>query len=543
MYKVLIVDDEMIVRVGLKSIIHWEEHGFFIAGEANNGEEALSLCESLQPDLLLTDIKMPKMDGLALIKECSERWKSMKIVVLSAWNEFEFLQQAMRFGVKDYFLKLSFNPDDLTGILGRLKAALDEERGSREAAEWLAGGKSAISTALKEQFFRIAVRDRLNVLKPDPAMSLQTGAEPNQALFCIGGDRPYAREERSPKLQGHLLKYAVVNIIEEVLGRELRADVVELEEERFLAVVDLPAPERMELLPVLAAEIQQSLIRFLNYSVSMGISGCGDSYRDFYGLYRQCELAFGEKFYAGHRSVTRYSPQPPQPAEGAWHPVSIQEEQEMNEDLELFRFETVRERSVHWVRQARKEKIWRPDTFKNWLAELVHPWYRLLKRYGGTAEDPALPERSPSYRLKDVETADDLERWLIDYTIEMEELIRELSKGQRSREEIGRARQYVDKHYADDLSVVDVAKHIGLNATYFSHLFKKEAGEGFSEYLTRVRLSQAQRLLKDSAKPVSEIAEEVGYRDVSYFRRIFRQQLAVTPTEYRARARGEEPRA
>jgi two-component system response regulator YesN len=200
MYKVLIIDDELIVRVGLKSIVDWESHGFVVVGEASNGEEALTLCEALQPDLILTDIKMPKMDGLTFVKEATERWSHLKIIILSAWNEFELLQQAIRYGVKDYVMKMSFNPEELATILLRMRTQLDQQHLAHSGQRLIQSNLANVGLALKESFFRRALRDQLLILKHDPDVPLKTGRTANQAIYIIGADRSLTRTVQSPKL-------------------------------------------------------------------------------------------------------------------------------------------------------------------------------------------------------------------------------------------------------------------------------------------------------------------------------------------------------
>jgi len=119
--KVLIVEDEILVRIGLKMSVDWERHGYQIVGEASDGIEALRLCESLKPDIVLTDIKMPKMNGLEFIKQLNDKYPDIKAVILSNYDEFSYAQEALNLGAVNYVLKVDVNPDELIEILNNIR--------------------------------------------------------------------------------------------------------------------------------------------------------------------------------------------------------------------------------------------------------------------------------------------------------------------------------------------------------------------------------------------------------------------------------------
>lgn len=533
MYKVLIVDDEMIVRVGLKSFIEWKTYGFTLCGEANNGDEALALCEQLRPHLVLTDIRMPKRDGISFIDQALKRWPGLKIIVLSCVNEFDVLQQALRYGVKDYFLKLSFNPEHLIGILERIREELDQQPASERAAMLAQEAPYPEQAVLKENFYRIAVRDKHQSLKLEPSIKLQI-CKGEHIVMLIRGDHPYSRQKSAPKLLGHLLKYSVINIVEEVLVRETPTDAVELNEDCYLVVFNVHDDWNQETSLLLAKEIQQSFLRFLNYSVSIGISKPMNGFCNFYTCYSQSITALEQKFYRGHGLIHFYDDnQAIREPKSALLP-SLVKENEIADNLETFSFEKVRSNVLSCLEQVRSDGVWPSGEFKAAFIGWVIPWLQLYKKYGAAVKDAPMQPVSPFEEIHELETLDDLQNWYLDFTIHLEEMIRQAFKGVRERDEIQKAKRYIETNYFRDISIVDVAAHIGLNSTYFSHLFKKENGQGFTDYLTRHRLMEAQRLLKETAKTISEISEEVGYNDVTYFRKIFRQQLQMTPSEYRA---------
>ncbi|HBR29267.1 MAG TPA: DNA-binding response regulator, partial [Firmicutes bacterium] len=128
MLKVMIVDDEAIVRIGLKSMIDWESHGFQLVGEANDGQRALDLFQKNKPDLVITDLKMPVMDGLQLMRHLNELDARCRVIVLSSYDEFSLVKEAMKLGAADYLLKLEMEPDQLVEVLSGFKSEILQER-------------------------------------------------------------------------------------------------------------------------------------------------------------------------------------------------------------------------------------------------------------------------------------------------------------------------------------------------------------------------------------------------------------------------------
>lgn len=533
MYKVVIVDDEMIVRTGLKSFIDWENHGFKIVGEARNGEEALKVCEEISPDIILTDIKMPKMEGIDLIKEIKNRWSHIQVIVLTCVNEFDILQQALRLGVKDYFLKLSFDPNQLLDILERVKQNLDlEQQTLSHLNEHITEQTPPMHLwfPLKEDFYRNAVRDQLQKLEPQVPLNINESAH---RLFIIKKDCVYHNKEDFLELKGNLLKSSVINVLEEVLGRECNSDVIEINDNIYVAICQFDNEWDKTSIEQLVLEIQHSLKRFLNYGCSIGISQLGNALENFYMLYSQGVQALNQKFYKGHNSINFYE-EIPSRKENIQELLTTQDEDKLMDELATFQFNQVRMKGLDIIDAILQDGMWRPEDFKTVFLEFIIPWMKLFKQYKGSLKEVIDQQLNPIQDIDSLETLEDIKIWYQDYTNLMEKLIRNATKRLHRRDEIEKAKEYVKNNYHLDINIKDVSKMVGFNSSYFSHLFKKETKLGFSEYLTKVRLQEAQKLLKGSTSTITEIAENVGYNDVAYFRKIFRQHFKKSPSEYRA---------
>jgi two-component system response regulator YesN len=526
MYKVLLVDDEMIVRVGLRSLIRWEDYGFTICGEAKNGIEALKLVEAMTPDVILTDIRMPKMDGIELIQQLFKRRNKAKIIVLSCLNEFDVLQQAYRLGAKEYFLKLSFDSHHLIELLQRMGAELHEVRNHQ--VQQPKQPSYHVNLTLKEDYYRSAIRDKLNVLRANHDVRCQIQGD-QQFVFLVRQDRPW-NAQQTMKLEGNLLKSSILNILEEVLGKDRPTDVVELEGGTYLAVCDINTEGSKDTIYLLAQEVQQSLLRFLNISVSIGVYPSFRAKFEFYQGYVLALQALEHKFITGHKSIIFSEQVFSQQSESI---PAFPEENLLMEWLTTSRFDAAREMVLERIMMLSEQLRCKPNVVKLHLSELVFIWLRVLKQYGGSWNEADERLMNPLHDIPLLETLEDIRHWVVAFTMQIEKRITEITTIHRNRAEIVKSRRYVEQHYAREISVKEVARHIGLNPAYFSHLFKKETGQGFAEYVSQHRIQQAQKLLRETSRSISEICDLAGFSDVAYFRRVFKQQTGMTPTEYR----------
>jgi len=531
MYKVLIVDDEMIIRVGLKSFIDWESLGYVFAGEAGNSEDALALCRNVEPDVVLTDIKMPKMGGIEFITALLQEQPNVKIVILSCVDEFDTVQQALRLGVKDYFLKLSFSPEQLVVILKKIKNELDLNLKNADIS--VEKPTSIRDEALaRENFYKnlITTQVRQIPLPADSNISINNENCQNVFMLLIGKDYRY-EDGKSKSIESPTQKFSLISLISEILSKEFICDVVEIQTDLFMAVCVNCNDYKFDKLYINAVEVRSSLVRIMNYSVSIAVNLCGSCTEDFYGTYQQCLTALQQKFYEGHQSIIFYEENNALTNDNINYTSSDFIESQIQEKLECFEFEDAKQIVFQIIDRTVENRSWVPLEFKRYFPEIVAPWYRIYKHFSqGTAVRNII---NPYKQIELLETIGDIRQWFNEYVQDIEVFVKEKLKSLKVRSEIELAKKYVNENYRTDINIIDVANLVGFNSSYFSHLFKKEIGEGFSDYLKRVRLTNALKLLRETSYSINQISEMVGYTDVAYFRKQFRQHYHKSPSECR----------
>ena len=242
--------------------------------------------------------------------------------------------------------------------------------------------------------------------------------------------------------------------------------------------------------------------------------------------------ALQQRFYEGHKSIIFYERNSKASANGTLSSTANEIERKIQEQLEYFEFEQPKQIVLEFLDRTAAEKKWLPMEFRKYFPGLVDPWYRIYKHFnnGCTRQSDIT---SPYIRMEHFQTISDLRKWFLEYVNNIEVHIKDLLKSSKVRTEIELAKKYIENNYSESININDVASMAGFNSSYFSHLFKKETGEGFLDYLSKVRLSNALKLLKETSYSINQISEMVGYNDVAYFRKQFRKFYHKSPSECR----------
>lgn len=472
MYKVLIVDDEPWVVESLKTAISWESHGFEIAGQASSGLTALALIKELEPDLVFTDIRMPEMGGLEVIKHASDGGARALFVVVSGHAEFAYAQKALNYGALGYCLK-PFDEAELIGFLNKAKKRLNQ--GRLILAEDLL---DLLIDSTPEGLARLR-----NIFKEQ---GLDFDAGPLRAAVVLGKSHFQLPEEivHVEVKTGPLLRVLIFYQRQVSLVREFcQAPLTDLT--RGIGI-----SKAVENVNLLKDAIETATVLAYQYFIT------GQK-----GPHMADSLSFTQD----------------------QQPLKMLREACANKDLPLL------EKSFEELRRlcaASRYSIKNAFYIYNFSLSLV---YR--------QEDDFQDAWIDSYRqLPDIfENAARMLAYLHD------QIRDRLSDGSAVKVETHHAAvqeilEYVNHNFFKDISVADLSRMFFINPNYISQLFKKEVGSNFTEYLTRLRMNYACRLLKESKLSIEQIGEKCGYNDYFYFAKVFKREMGKTPTQYRTEA-------
>ncbi|MEJ2601216.1 MAG: response regulator [Anaerolineales bacterium] len=503
-YKVFFVEDEIVTREGIRDNVDWKGNGFEFCGDAPDGEMALPLLQTAKPDVLITDIKMPFMDGLELCKIVKECMPGIKIVILSGHDEFEYAQQAIQMGVKEYLLK-PVTPQDLHNVLRKMAAQLEQEAKERENLQRL-------HDQVREN--QIALRERLLLKLAIGAVSPTEAIEQGQALgldliargylVVIVKAVPTDRSEQFECTDYQQVQRLVSGVVEH------NPDVYLLHKgwEELVLIIKGNSPEFLaEEKDLILERIKQEVDR-TSYQLTFGVGTPKKRIADIY-------QSFVEAWVGMQNTASQGGPVANTHVDKA----------------ELLKVD--RSAIENFLRSAIKkdfaaffdavilplgETATKSYLIRNYIfMDLVLAAAKFISELGGDIEQIIPAFNSIEVVLTNIKTFEQLReqtRQILFNALDF----RDSQKTTYHWRLIQQAKSYIDQHYMDpDLSLEEVAAQVNLSASHFSVVFSQELHHTYTEYLTEIRIKKAKELLRMTALRSTDICYQVGYSDPHYF--------------------------
>ncbi|MFC4101368.1 response regulator [Paenibacillus xanthanilyticus] len=527
-YKVVIADDEPLILRSLRAAIPWDELGLAIVGEARNGEEALLLAREHAPHLVISDIRMPTLDGISMMKQVKEGRLELEpiFIFISGYGEFEYARDALRQGAFDYLLK-PIDHEELTGMIARAVEKLSRQQSSRLENERLLHSVQALSMLARERMLAELIEGT-----PRPLTQLHwlESSELDQPYYMVVvqlDPKVNAYRSWSPG-ERQLWAFAVRNIIEEWSSRYGGLVVFPFHDgEWVLLFPDASAEAKREI----GAELTQVLGVYAKLSCHVGISGTVSGLDRLSRAYEAAALALNRKFFAESRRVFLEEELPGSGTEPVHYPEELESKlAQCAQLLDLNGFSEGLEELRDYFAASALTKAQVGGVMAGMAAGL----YRRVEHVP-TPEGCSLPELL--IRLQEAQTPDE---WIG----QLKEAFAELMKaglGKPSKEDgqsmIERAIRYMEARYANDLGIEEVSQIAELSTSQFCAMFKNVTGYTFLEYLTHYRMEKAKYILRHTEVKVYQIAPLVGYQDPKYFTQVFKRTTGLTPSEYREHAR------
>ncbi len=537
---VLVVDDEPVIRQGLRTLVEWELHGFRLAGEAGDGEEALAYMADHPVDLVVTDLLMPRMDGLELIRRIREAQTSVGILVLSCLDDFACVKEAMKLGAADYLLKPTMEPEQLLEVLGNMRRSLlqsrqEQERQlrwqreneetklmrlSRRTGAFVAGG--AAEPELERELFADGGQLAVVVVKVFPAHETASSAVETAAVEtgCVAVIRLreqqlvlYGLQRSASRQEQHARRAASA----EALAKRLRAAL----EDGCRAVVSAgPAAAGLTELKLLAGWHEQRL------------------HRHFYaGELRPGSSLAGPRTPGPVTVLAEEAEPPPAPVAvaAAVAPLPYEARNDLLRALAGGNAAGVRhqlERVASHVLAA-QPPAGELLAFAAELVVLAEDAVRQHTPHPGAGGDYSRRRAELVADASAAPNAQALFAWLGQAVEELLCLPVAGSGSQPSANPFVRmARQFMQENYSRNLSTAEIAEHVKLNRSYLSELYSRETGETLSEALSRIRMEAAKEMLKEGRMKVYEVAEAAGYSDSKIFTKAFKRMTGLTPKKF-----------
>ncbi|WP_239616912.1 response regulator transcription factor [Cohnella mopanensis] len=526
--KIMLVDDEIIVRLGMKSVIDWEANGFRHVGEACDGREALALLEQVQPDILLTDIKMPNMNGIELIELVKRSYPWIRILVLSSHDEYDFVRSAMKLGADDYILKASVDPDKLIRLLqetaSRIVPHMDRKP---ENANGQRDRQPSESGDSLEDALRRCVDGKSSPADLNRAEMLERFD--SKAAYVV-----LARTDEE-SAGGPLAASSVAtlaNVLELNARKWADASLVRSSEKEAVLILWMQSTATAEQLREIGADLTSAAERFVGAAIDVGISvACGEPIM-LQQAYAQSELALDGRFYESDARVHVYG-EHNEDSQTTDKPLfTKQEEEELALAVERLDEEGIKRLIGLTMAKLRSGKQPIASTIQICL-DLFYCLQSAFRRFGDSIGQASEKERPAYSQMIEFKRIGEAERWFDAYVAQCLETIRSTSR-ERVREDILALKAYLKTHYTESFTLKQAAEMTNISEGYLSYLFKKETGSGLIEYMNGLRVEKAAELLRETHLPSYAIAEKVGYDNINYFGRIFKKVKGMSPKRYRA---------
>ena len=526
-YKVILVDDEAEVIDMIEKKIHWNDLGFEVAGSATNGVKALELVEKLQPDVVLTDIKMPYMDGLELSRRLNREYPNIYIMLCTGFDEFEYAKEAVHLEIKEYMLK-PVNATELSESLTNLKHTLDREREEKLNVKKLNDYFQEVLPKLQSNFFISLIEGRVE--KKDYERFLQAyQVDMKGPLFgCVIF---HTSENHVPEgMNPLLLSMSVEREIKQRLMNQWNCREF-IYMGNTLLILELDAEDKITQITDACDRFCRWAYRIMGAVVTAGIGTVCDSLYEISLSYERAREAVSYRVLYGTKRainigeiVPKEQIKPVQPEESRmqmlFRAIRIGDSAEI-------------ERAAHGEMEKLHKKTETMSQYNLATMEIVSGFFKFCT-------DNSLDFNKISGNMQNIyEKVSQMdESSLTAWIVQMSETISEKLKCARNssaRRLIVEAQNIVKERYMEaDISLDEVCAVLGVSNSYFSSVFKKEAGKSFISYLTDYRMDIAAEMILNTDEKSYTIAEKVGYLDANYFSYVFKKKFGVSPSKYRA---------
>ncbi|WP_405156045.1 response regulator [Paenibacillus sp. FSL K6-0108] len=533
MHQVLLVDDEVYARKGLRKLIRWEACGFEVAGEANDGDEACTQIEQLQPDVVITDIRMPETDGLELIRRMVERdaqvlakSKQPYFIIVSGYNDFAYAQQAVRYGVQDYILK-PIDEVELEGTLCKLAKELNRHKLAEQTRRELE------YVRLLDQF--IYGESNLETVEQWTELT-GTYADDPLVYLLFENNAPHmqvsdtAQEEKREAGNGENFGRVVQSVLGKMYPNRSYLHVKEHGERVGLLLTGGELRPFSMNLHAVAGKIQSCFAEMSHESVSIYIGAICYEPLLIGHAYQTALQAIAYKFISDKNGIVLYDDMQHEPVQ--WVHTNHEKEQELLTLMEEQRVQALENALGEWF-TGMKTAHYAPVAVTSAIHQLISAILSILK--------------SAEVNVKEISSFRPILAWQAErgtmaqarqlLTVFMLDSARKLAEQRQyyHRGAMTKIKNYIETNYSSNISLRSIASEFYMNPVYLGQRFRKVYGVYFNDFLLQLRIEKAKKLLRQTDLRIYEIAEKVGFGSSDYFTTQFEKTELCSPTEYRNR--------
>lgn len=533
MFKVMIIDDETIIRTGIKNIINWKQFECKICAEASDGEEGAALIKQHSPDIIITDIRMPGIDGLKMINEIKDLVPNCRIIVLTGYRDFDYVQEAIKLGVFDFVLKPT-KIEELTAVIDRAVNELKALKSKEEEFSKLKKLFEQNIPVLKEKF----LYDLIYEIYPSSEDVLSRADLLGIDLFpflLLVVEIDVDENAKISQYDRNLYQFGIINTFMDVFSDSFKVTNIPLNDVAVAFILEIKGSvDYLTLINNKCDYLQELLTNCFGITVTIAVSSEGREIMQLSEKYRECMEALERKFYIGNNTVIYH-----EDIKGFFKYVDYSP-LEKNQKLLLEGIKTGNEGIVSQKLEDIFEYINNNDHID--MNYLRNYYWNIITYINNIRLSVAQASNDRSVEGINIISVHNIisESQSVQ---ELNELVREVCRSITAKINnynnksiklvLRKAINYIQKHYKEQITLNIVAEHVYVSTSYLSRMFKKELGINFIDYLNGLRIEKAKELLMDPKYKTYEVAEKVGINDAHYFSRLFKKYVGISPTEFK----------
>ena len=536
MLKLVIADDEIKTLEGISECLKWSDFDMEIVGQARNGASALQLVRSLMPDILMTDIKMPKMDGIQLSMTLREEFPKLKIIFITGYSDLEYIKSAFKYEVIDYILK-PVDPEELEAVVAKAAGKCRLEKKMDENRKELETKIRQSLPLLQEKFFQLLISGEIKshdeILERIAFLEVILPGSGYYMVILVNIDDFYLLSGVHSIHEKQLLSFSAINIISRAVNTSAEGIVFELRENEYAGIIcfnpDTEESVIEEKIEIMTNEIQSELNNYLKLSVTIGIGDWVDQIGKVASSYQKAIYAVNQKMLIGKNKIIFSSGIKLENETES--PLDSKDSESLLIALRLGSYERTDAIVTGIFSRLGGMKSADKQYVHGRCLQLVSVMNRVVNEFCENTPDRHFDIYDMVNVLFKLETIEDLKNHILSTC---KTICGDIASRQRysSKRVIEDIKSIIYEKYHEDITIASIAGDVYLTPSYICLLFKQETGETINSFLTRFRIEKAKELMGRKSAKLYEISRQVGYSDAKYFSKIFKKYTGMNPSEY-----------
>lgn len=535
MINILLVDDDVLVLTKIKQLILFLKSDYQVVKDVTSAKEALEFSRNNEVDILITDMKMPKMDGIDLIKEVKKLNINIQIIAISSYEDFYYVKESLKEGSIDYILKYSLNEETLKSALDNAKRRILTNKSLQVTKLKRDKLIKSSKVLLKKEFLTELLQGEVskdNIIKNFKDYDLNINYGNLIIIICEIDNYRVITEDFDDK-DKKIFKDAAFDIISKVLEKTQRKEIIYLRDGEY--VIFMSSDQKSNLYTIndasqYAERISDNLERLLNIEVSISISNCCNNIADISKVYLNAKNKLKKKFFEGKGKVYNAF-------ERSTGVQVIKNNFDFNKREIIDKLKKGDDSLLNHINllfDKYKEERYPFEIIELTAIEMLNVGNDVIKDYKINIDTEKYNMNVLYRNIYKYETIEDINELIVSFYATILSNVNKINKlldASYSKYTV-KCINYIERNYSKQASLQEAADFIGVNAAYLSKIFKEDVGENFVEYLNKHRIKSAQELIKSKKYSIKEICVMVGFANYNYFFKVFRQVTNLTPSEF-----------